>query len=587
MATVISLYPTHTNPTARARTASASTLPSARDAQAGWPKYLAQRNGTFYFKRKIPASLTCEFGNQTQLWKSLKTSDFRLACRELAKEVAAFELRIATTRLRLATNGIATLSKCKFQPLSAEMIPALTQRYYVHMLEREEAELRGTRLLTPHELEGKISSTKEMLRYYHSAQLCGDISAVAETARQILRGEGLSASGGPFRSLCEALLATEVRILREQRARLEGEGQPTPEMPTPIRLQPTLTDYLAVWQDATTRPLKTVETVARMVRLWHELMGEMPASNITPELVDNFRDKLMERQLSAATIRNRLGLLRAVVNDYHREKHVTGVVNPFDKVRVKDKGQRMRSEKDRRAFDIWELNTIYAAPLFTEHLRPRGQAAEAGYWSLLMGPFVGARIEEIAQMRLADVEIINGVWTLRICDLDKSTQGLKTQSSFRRIPIHEELIRVGFLRYLCELKRRGEERLFPSLQRNNKYGRWSNALGKWVARFLDQLGLESTQLDYHSFRYNFKQRLTQCGAKDEVRDALSGHWLTQDNAGRAYMKAANRQYPFPPLHEAIKTLRYEELNLVHLYVDDPYDGVDASLFTAARKPLKK
>lgn len=580
MANVISLFPEKSSVMSTEVT-SARKTPSVVTAGRVLPKYLAQRKGVYYFKRKVPGPLVQEFGGQVQIWKSLDTTDFARACRALAKEVAAFELRVTTVRLRMANDELPVAPPSRVKELRADMVSDLVQRYYVHMLEREENELRAMRPPVMAELIQRRADVDAMLQYYELALTCSDVSVVEATANQILAGEGLKAhpKSEVYTEFCEKLLETEVDILREQRARLEGKKQPTPSMPLPIRMQPTLTDYLTVWENAKERPLKTRETASRMVEMWNELMGDMPAALITKELAKEFRDKLMEQQLSAATIRNRLGLLRAVVNNYFEEKHIEGVVNPFHKIRVNDAGQRKRAAKDRRAFDMWELNTLYSLSFFAERQMPKGQAREAGFWAPLMGPFVGARIEEIAQMRLVDVEIINGTWTLRICDLDKETQGLKTKNSFRRVPIHDELVKLGFLQYVCDLKRRGETRLFPSLKCENKYARWSNELGKWFGRFLKKAGMDSAQLDYHAFRYNFKQRLTQCGVADEVRDALLGHWVTKDKAGKTYMRSANHQYNFVALCNAMRKLRYAELDLSHLYVSAPLKGVEPELFT--------
>lgn len=544
------------------------------------PKFMARRNQVFYFKRKIPAALVADFGNQAQIWKSLGTSNFTEAQRQLTREIASFELRVATARLRMARDGLLSNLTVAVKPLRPEMIPALVQRYEVHMLDREEQDIQAMRPLSRESIAERKADTETSLQYYQLARLEGRFCAVGETADQLLDGEGLrSQPGAPFHTaLCEALLDAEVRILHEQCGRLEGNRTATPSLPIAIRLQPCLTDYLVTWIDMADRPRKTVETTTRMVRMWDELMGQMPAASITPLMVVRFRDKLTAMSLSASTIRNRLGLLRAVVNTYHVENGLQAVHNPFDKIPVKDNGQRLNIKKDRRAFEMSELCTIYRAPLFVAHQSLKGQPKEAGYWTLLMGPFVGARIEELAQMRLADIEIINGTWTLRICNLDATTQRLKNAGSFRRVPIHDELIKLGFLQYACAQKRAGHSRLFPSLENNNIYRRWSNALGKWFARFLHELGMTSPDLDFHSFRYNFKQRLTQCGVENEVRDALTGHWLSKDAGGKTYMRSANQQYSFPAVCNAIKMLRYAELDLSALYVLKPLQGVDAKLF---------
>lgn len=579
MANVVPLFPLQS-------TAQPSTKklrpPALRQPAAGaaFPPYLSQRNGVFYFKRKIPASLVQAFGNQAQIWKSLETADFAVACRQLAKETAAFELRVATVRLRMVSEGIPTAPASNVIALREDMIAALVQRYYVHMLDREEQELQSMRPICIADLKQRMGEVDETLQYYRLALTCGDYSVVEETARQILAGEALSARAGSeiHMHFCDALLATEVKILNEQRARLDGNKQPTPQAPLPVRLQPTLTDYLNTWINAKIRPQKTLDTASFMVRLWNELMGDSPAATITRVHVKSFRDKLLARELATTTIQNRLGLLGAVVNTYNEENDVEGVSNPFKKIPVQDNGQHVRARKDRRAFETGELNKLYSSTIFTEHKLPRGQVGESAYWMPLMGPFVGARIEELAQMRLVDIEIINGVWSLRICNLDPTTQKLKNSNSFRRVPIHDELINLGFLRYVCDLKRRGEERLFPTLRADNKYGIWSNAVGQSFGRMLTRMGLTSPQLDYHSFRYNFKQRLSLCGVDSEVRDALAGHWTAKDGAGNTYMKTANCQYDFVLLCDAIKSLRYDEVYLTHLHVEAPWDNVDTQLF---------
>jgi hypothetical protein len=173
-----------------------------------------------------------------------------------------------------------------------------------------------------------------------------------------------------------------------------------------------------------------------------------------------------------------------------------------------------------------------------------------------------------------DVMCINGVWTMRIANLDKD-QHLKNDTSYRMVPLHEEVIRFGFLVYVARMKLAGHKRVFPSALNENKYGRWGNALGTWYSRYLEKIGLDNTRLCYHSFRYNFKQRLTNCGAHNEVRDALMGHWAGYRESGKGYLKGANRQYPFPALVNAIGLLQYKELDLSHLYVEKPYACIEA------------
>ena len=72
------------------------------------PAYLAQRNGVFYFKRKIPAPLRSALGNRGQVWKTLETSNLREASGRLAEELKAFSLRIETFQRNLEASESAS-----------------------------------------------------------------------------------------------------------------------------------------------------------------------------------------------------------------------------------------------------------------------------------------------------------------------------------------------------------------------------------------------------------------------------------------------------------------------------------------------
>lgn len=216
---------------------------------------------------------------------------------------------------------------------------------------------------------------------------------------------------------------------------------------------------------------------------------------------------------------------------------------------------------------------FFKSRVYSSDYRPGGQVSEAAYWVPLVAAFAGARIEELCQAGVQDVSCINGVWTLRIAELDEG-QAIKTDGSWRYVPIHEELIRCGFLVYVASVRVAGRQRLFPTLRNDNKYKLWSNALGKWFSRYIDSIGLTDDRLCFHSFRFSFRQWCTHSGISDEVRDALTGHWVSDATPGRGYMRVAERQYPFPLLVKAMHSLNYGGLDLSHLYVADPMKGVE-------------
>ena len=196
--------------------------------------------------------------------------------------------------------------------------------------------------------------------------------------------------------------------------------------------------------------------------------------------------------------------------------------------------------------------------MYTKGERPVGGAGEAAFWLPLLALFTGARLEELGQARTEDVKDIDGVPVLEISDRGEG-MSVKTESSRRRIPIHQTLLDLAFLEYVETLRGAKDERLFPGLK-PNKYGRWTPAWSKWWGRYARRkASIVDPRKVFHSFRHTFKDACRACHIPEEVHDALTGH--SGSSVGRSY---GGLHYPLAPLVEAMKKLRYPGLSLVHL-----------------------
>ena len=54
----------------------------------------------------------------------------------------------------------------------------------------------------------------------------------------------------------------------------------------------------------------------------------------------------------------------------------------------------------------------------------------------------------------------------------------------REVPLHPDLITLGFLTYVNEMRRAGHRRLFPKLEPYR--GRYAKNIGRWLNRLLDE-----------------------------------------------------------------------------------------------------
>ena len=84
------------------------------------------------------------------------------------------------------------------------------------------------------------------------------------------------------------------------------------------------------------------------------------------------------------------------------------------------------------------------------------------FWLPLLGLFGGLRIKEGSQLHLDDLRWVDGVWVLSINE-STADKSLKNEQSVRLVPVHPELVRLGFVDYCDALRVAGFKRVFPEL----------------------------------------------------------------------------------------------------------------------------
>ena len=67
-------------------------------------------------------------------------------------------------------------------------------------------------------------------------------------------------------------------------------------------------------------------------------------------------------------------------------------------------------------------------------------------------------------MNISDIKQQDGIWVINLTN-DSEDKSVKTVSGNRVVPIHPQLIDLGLLDYVEEIKSSGETKLFPNLRR--------------------------------------------------------------------------------------------------------------------------
>src|SRR5262249_60833592 len=98
----------------------------------------------------------------------------------------------------------------------------------------------------------------------------------------------------------------------------------------------------------------------------------------------------------------------------------------------------------------------------------------------------------------------------------------KSPSPARRVPVHPELICLGFLDFVERQRAAGQVRLFPELT-VGKYGSASAQYSKRFGRLLRSIGITDKRKVLHSARHTVKDRLRAAQVPLDVQNAILGH----------------------------------------------------------------
>ena len=218
-----------------------------------------------------------------------------------------------------------------------------------------------------------------------------------------------------------------------------------------------------------------------------------------------------------------------------------------------------------------ELRKLFTSPIWTGcHPFFRSRQGDevirdARFWLPLLGLFHGNRLEEFAQLRREDVGQADGVPYLRITDEDG--RQLKNEQSRRDVPLHSELIRIGFLDYVAEATALPSDQVFPELRPRGTDRKLGYSFSKQFSAYRTAIGVRRRGLDYHSFRHGLTTKLYQAEVAEAWIDLLTGHDAGGGESRRRYLKGI----PLPQLRGALERVTWPELDLSALYLREAGD----------------
>lgn len=217
------------------------------------------------------------------------------------------------------------------------------------------------------------------------------------------------------------------------------------------------------------------------------------------------------------------------------------------------KHKKVSPKTARPVWTVSHMECLFSAPIWTgggghlHRLDAEGGTEiyhDAAYWLPLLLYYTHATVNEIAGLRVDEAHIDDVVPNLVIKDNDIRAEdgvygGEKNINRGRTIPLHGEILRLGFREYVHAIRTEGHAALFPELYVNeSRVGghqfrniAWCHMM-KWIGLHMEVPvnGTNGKAADMHSIRALGSSFYAQANAPDLMRADVMGHARTGTNA---------------------------------------------------------
>lgn len=212
--------------------------------------------------------------------------------------------------------------------------------------------------------------------------------------------------------------------------------------------------------------------------------------------------KLKRPTLAPGTIKNHTTIVKSFFIFLKQKGLITEDLSThFERVHVPE------SQQGYHRYSNEELKEIFSAHNFLTETKNFCYR----YWIPIIGVFTGARLEDICRLHCDDIKVHNSThcFYFNFPKDDHSNPG-KNDAAKRIVPIHSQILELGFLEYVNMVKEKGYHRIFPELTplKDKETGNitYKKKMSDWFPKYLTKIGLKKTNEDknrcFHSFRKN-------------------------------------------------------------------------------------
>ena len=503
---------------------------------------LMRRGTKWYLRLRVPADLMDEVGKK-EIWRTLGTGDYGKAVSRYKMVLGEVEALLESARRR-RRGGDADVSDAELRRLVSMWFGGL-DRTVADIDHGRFGDARREALATLDEDIGVLVGGAE-------EQVA---PAVQKQADALLGTAGvvLDKAGDRYAGLCADVRRAMLETARRSRSRIAGEPAGRvfdPAFAVPgVGAEPrdagavTLAELVERFLDdpAGDRGAKAAHDYRVILRYLTEFVPkDTPVGEVTrdhcrqvaallkrmPANASKRKALRRLRPLQAAAQAGRLGLSPmspTTANSYIGK--MSGLFRWAAREGLVDRNvaERLMLPEDthrrdaRLPFSEEQLRTILRSDVFHE---PR-DAWDHRQWVFVLSLYGGLRLNEACGLECGDVETRDGVPCVLVRPDEAGRKRLKTRAAHRTVPVHPELVRLGFLDFVERQRAAGHAVLFPDL-RPDRRGYLSDGFQKWFGRHLRKIGADAPRTSFHSTRHCFRDALREAAAPRDVVLALGG-----------------------------------------------------------------
>lgn len=193
------------------------------------------------------------------------------------------------------------------------------------------------------------------------------------------------------------------------------------------------------------------------------------------------------------------------------------------------------------------------------------------FWIPVVLYYTGARLDEISQLHVSDIKYdpVPHIVCENLYDEDPAiAKKVKSISANRTIPIHRNLIEIGFLDYVAAIGSAGHLHIFPKLPHAQARKRGNSVSRSFMRSFREYgelnevTGLNSQRLVTHSLRHTFRTAGFRGKLDQEFVQVVMGHYV----GGVSWEEYGDEVYRMPDVlaERVIYEIQLPEVDLDYL-----------------------